>query len=129
MRIVVMLGIILMVSACSIKPYSIIDGSQINRADTDQYQVIILSINEKLYPDGRKTKQIQPGPILVKVATTKQGFGKLTPYQYLTIDARPCVRYLLAAQHEGVSNRNWQAKIIAEEEISYCKEAMDKQNK
>jgi len=72
MKILVFGLILLLMSACAVKPYSVIDGGKSVKTDSNSYNVKIVAIDGKLlFAGDRYERKIEPGFHYVKFKTAK----------------------------------------------------------
>lgn len=111
----------LILLGCASGPYAILDGSSPNRADPDQYEVLILGVDGRLYPNGRREHRVDPGFHYMELATTKPDRRGGVTRMPFAINAKACTRYYVAAVHEReLDSRGWHAKTVKEAPIPGC---------
>ena len=97
-----------------------VDGSFANPAHADEVDLLIQGVNDKRYTPMRSQVTLKPGPQWLTVASTRaSGGGTVTAMPYV-FKAEPCTRYLLAAQHEGISKTRFRVVVVAQERIGEC---------
>lgn len=114
---------LLLVVGCASKPYSIIDGSKSKPNDPENFDVFFTGIDRKMYPDGFSYKKLEPGIHLLQVVTTKSGSRNRSSYLPFMLEAKPCKRYILTAQHDNTlysDNYNWSVHLLRVESIPSC---------
>jgi hypothetical protein len=88
-----------MLSACTAipQPFAIPDGRYYRKVPLNRFPVVITKI------DGTSNIQdaplIEPGTHTLTVISRGQRFFHLPLEQTITLDMKPCMRYILAAQH------------------------------
>lgn len=109
----------LAIAGCASTPYAIIDGSQSQISDSDNYDVKILSIDGKLRP-SKDFENIDPGFHFVNLVTTGPLKTKGSEYQLFAFEAKECTRYLVTAQHKNSVSDDWEVKLLREVPIPSC---------
>ncbi|NVJ60084.1 MAG: hypothetical protein HWE27_06835 [Gammaproteobacteria bacterium] len=118
---VVILGVL--VSACANKPWSVIDGSMSRATDSQNYDVYITGVDGKLYFDNMKIRNVDSGFRLLQLTTSKPDRKGRYTYTSFPIITKPCVRYFVSAQHESnltYENKRWAVLVLREEPIESC---------
>lgn len=106
-------------AGCSSTPYSVIDVTHSQVSDPDNYDARILSIDGKM-ATYRGREKIDPGFHYINLQTTKPLKSKVSDYHLYALDAKPCTRYLLTAQHDNSVTDNWEVRLLREEKIEAC---------
>lgn len=114
----VLVGIILL-GGCAAKPYAIIDGTQSKKSDLDNYDISIVSIDEKM-EFGKQIKNVKPGFHYINLLTTKNIRSKNSKPQMFPVDAKECMRYVVTAQHTNGMSDEWEVKLLREVPILSC---------
>ncbi|HTT13166.1 MAG TPA: hypothetical protein VMG60_20020 [Burkholderiaceae bacterium] len=101
----------------SSQPYAIIQAQPIQLTETvaPAFVMAIDGLNRAL----RNDLPVSPGTRKVDVSIQTPGGGE-PPRDTLTIDAKPCMRYLLAAQRSSATSRDWHAFVAQELPIEDC---------
>lgn len=106
LSVVVGMVAMLALSACTTvpNPYTIPDGRYYGRVKFDRYPVVVTKI------DGVSNTQtaplIEPGTHTLTIASLGPRLGHYPREEKLTLDMKPCMRYILAAQHtNAISER------------------------
>lgn len=123
MKKLTILAPLALLSACASGPYAIIDGSRSDITDDNNYDVVITGIDGQMYFQGLKIRNVEPGPHYIQLASTKVDRQGNPTYNTFILDAKPCTRYLVSAQHESTlefDTRDWVTKVIREEPVSGC---------
>ncbi len=123
MKIIVILAALLCLSACASRPYAIIDGSRSIASDPENVDVIFIGIDGKMYPNGFSYKTLEPGVHLLQVATSKAGWRNAHSYLPFMLNAEPCKRYILTAQHDNSLTRDdgsWSVNLLRVEPVESC---------
>ncbi|WP_218311785.1 hypothetical protein [Alteromonas antoniana] len=117
---IVLLGT-MMLLGCATSPYAIIDGTQSQVSDPDNYDVKILSVDGKRLPK-EDIENVSPGFHYINLVTTKRlnTRAKDADYKMLAIDVKECTRYLVTAQHKNSVRDEWEPKVLREEPIKAC---------
>lgn len=102
-------------------PWAEIDGSFANPAHLDEVDVLIRGVNDKQYEPMRAKVEVKPGPVWLTVATTRVSRGGSVSTMPYVFKAEPCMRYLLAAKHEGLSETKFAVITVAVERIGECR--------
>ena len=127
MRKASFLVLLLLLSACSNNPWSVIDGSMSKVTDAKNYDVLVSGVDGKLYFDNRRIRNVDPGFRLVRLTTTKPDRRGHHTYTSFPIFVKPCIRYYVSAQHESnltIDNNNWDVVVLKEEPIEGCKKLL-----
>ncbi len=112
---------LLILAGCQSTPYAVIDGGRKVTSDDNNYEVRIKTIDGKQLFSNNIRKNIEPGPHLVLLETTKKHRGRSkTTEAYFPIDAQPCTKYRVSAQYENSLSENWEIKLIETTEIPSC---------
>ena len=124
-KILYFVPLIILLTACSNKPYSIIDGSKASRTDRDSYNVIITGVDGQLYFDNQSHKKIESGYRQFQLTSTKQGMTKsrLLSNKEWGHHMEECKRYYVTADHSKGSpfnNTDWEVKIVKVDTIGHC---------
>lgn len=115
------LPMLLILAGCQSTPYAVIDGGRKVTSDDNNYEVRIKTIDGKQLFSNNIRKNIEPGPHLVLLETTKKHRGRSkTTEAYFPIDAQPCTKYRVSAQYENSLSENWEIKLIETTEIPSC---------
>lgn len=101
----------------SSQPYAIIQAQPIALTETmaPAYVMAIDGLNRAL----RNDLPVNPGTRKVDVSIQTTGGGD-PPRDTLTIEAKPCTRYLLAAKRSSATSRDWRAFVAEERPIEEC---------
>ena len=101
----------------SSEPYAIIQAQPIQLSETmaPAFVMAIDGLNRAL----RNDLPVSPGPRKVDVSIQTPG-GADPPRDTLTIDARPCMRYLLAGRRSSATSHDWHAFVAQELPIEDC---------
>ena len=102
-------------------PWAEVDGSFANPAHKDEVNLLIRGVNDKRYQPMRSKVVVKPGPQWMTVASTRASRGGTVTMIPYVFKAEPCMRYLLAARHEGVSDQRFAVIVVAVERIGECK--------
>ena len=127
---ILLLSFALLFSACSTKPWSVIDGSRSNEIYKKNRDVYISGIDGKAYFDNLKSISVEPGFHYLKLTTTKPDRNGTHTYTVFPIVTQPCVRYLVTAQHESgarYDNESWEVRVLREEPIESCLQLLEEQ--
>jgi hypothetical protein len=112
-------------------PWAQIDGRSANHAHADEVDVRVQQVDGKRYQPPVDEVKLAPGPHWVTLVTTRptarplnfSGTGLTTTrttYQPWVMKAEPCMRYRVAAQHDGPSTERWTVELVAVERIGDC---------
>ena len=115
----------LTISACSSGPYSVIEGRRDETKDLNSHAVRIVSV-DGVYPINKTVARVKPGVHIIKVASARLGGGA---HKEITLDAKPCMKYILSAQHESsiYSIDRWEITSSSKPLANSCN-AADKSN-
>lgn len=102
-------------------PYAVIDGTNHDATDTNNYPVLVHSLDGEAYWDGRDYVNMKPGFHYLEIISTKPGKDGYFTELPFAIMAKPCVRYELSAQHVGtLDNDRWAIRVLGEKPIGSC---------
>ena len=110
---------LLLLGGCASSPYAVIDGTQSQISDENNYDVTIVSIDGKMQ-FGKQKKNVKPGFHYINVLTTKKLRSKNTEVQMFPVDAKECMRYEVSAQHKNGIADEWEVKLLREVPIPSC---------
>jgi len=115
------LPMLLTLAGCQSTPYAVIDGGRKIITDDNNYEVRIKAIDGKQLFSNNIKNNIEPGPHLVVLETTKEhrGGSKATE-AYFSIDAQPCTKYRVSAQYKNRLSEDWEIKLIETTKIPSC---------
>lgn len=102
-------------------PWSEIKVGGIADSDLGQHDVIMMAIDGSMdFPD-RSLYALTPGRHTFRIASTRRGrSGEMTARPF-AIEARPCVRYALIADHgTGEAAQGWRIAVVEETPIKSC---------
>ncbi|MCO7227509.1 hypothetical protein [Pleionea sp. CnH1-48] len=127
MKLLTAASAVLLLSACANKPWSEVDGSRSKGADPKNYDVFISGIDGKLYYDNMKMRTMEPGFRYLRLTSTKPDRKGRYTYNPFAMQAKPCVRYIVSAQHDSninYDNKQWKVVVLREEPIKSCEKLM-----
>jgi hypothetical protein len=102
-------------------PWAAVDGSFANPAHKDEVNLLIRGVDDKQYEPMRSKVTVKPGPLWLTVTSTRASHGGGVTAIPHVFKAEPCMRYLLAAQHDGISDQRFTVIVVAIERIGECK--------
>lgn len=109
-------------TGCALKPWSLVDGEGASRSNDNQYNVMVVAVDEQSYLDGRLQQKIEPGSHYLRLATTKRDFSGDVTVMPLFLKAEPCTRYVFFAEHDRrMTNKSWKLVLRKSEPIGGCK--------
>lgn len=112
---------LLALSGCQSAPYAVIDGGNKVVTDPNSYDVKIKAIDGQMLFKNNIRKNIEPGQHIVVLETTKKHKGQSsTQDAFFVIDAKPCEKYRVSAQHGNMLSKNWEVKLIETTKIPSC---------
>jgi hypothetical protein len=85
-------------------PFAIPDGRYVRKAELNRFPVAITKIDG--VSNTQRAPLIEPGKRVLTVVSFGPRIGYLPREETITLDMKPCTRYILAAQHpNGISER------------------------
>jgi hypothetical protein len=102
-------------------PWAEIRVGGVAERERNEHDVMLVAINGSMdFPD-KSTYRLPPGPYGLKLASRlRSGRGVLTATT-LSLELKPCMRYLLVADHANPeSARNWRPKLLEAQAIESC---------
>jgi len=116
-----LLPIFLVLAGCKSTPYAVIDGGRKVISDDNNYEVRIKVIDGKQIFSNNIKRNIEPGPHLILLETTKKHRGRSeTREAWFPVEAKPCTKYRVSAQYENSLSQFWEVKLIETTEIPSC---------
>jgi len=103
------------------EPWSEIQVGGFSDTDQGRYDVIMMAIDGSMdFPD-RSLYKLSPGRHFFRIASTRRGrSGEMTARPFV-IEAQPCVRYALIADHgTGETAQGWRIAVQEEAPIKSC---------
>lgn len=95
-----------------IHPYSIVDGNWSNEADRFNFDVTIDEIDGVRLIDEYRLRKIAPGSHKIRLTSAKSDLRGNSVYTEYTLEAKPCMKYHLSAQHKHLyTNDDWEVKV------------------
>jgi hypothetical protein len=102
-------------------PWAEIDGTFANPAHADEVDALVHAVDRHYYNPMRSRLKIEPGPHWIYIASTRASArGTVTSVPWV-MKAEPCMRYLVAAQHESLSIERFAVKVVSVERIGECR--------
>ncbi len=116
-------------------PYAEISGERMMQADVLEEGIRILAVDEQLSLGGSQLERLEPGLRLLRLETArvqaapqfqqisrhKPLLGGIKGALTLPLNAKPCLRYHVAARHESMSQiEPWQLVLRDVEPIPEC---------
>ena len=106
------------------QPYALIEPHQVS-ATEDLRPAMVLKVDNVSRPVNRNDP-VPPGPHTVEVSIPGPPGMSDPGRDTLTIDAKPCTRYLLGATRSSRTARDWKAEVTATEPIGECQKKFSK---
>ena len=125
--ILVPLGVALTVSGCQTwgPAWSEVSGTRYSRTELNRSAVIIETVDGRTPLDyrsgGYRVARIEPGNRLLTITGVPLRTGWQGQLREYTLDAKPCMRYYLAARRSAPTARDWSVFVAAAEPIGECK--------
>lgn len=109
--------------AADARPWSEIRLENVADARRGEHALMMIAIDGSRDVPSRSTYRLPPGTQSLRLASTKRdAVGSITSQSY-AIETRPCVRYVLVADHaQTASNARWRIVVKAQEPIKACVE-------
>lgn len=114
-------ALLLALAACASvpNPYTIPDGRYYGRVTMNRYPVVVSKI------DGVSNTQsaplIEPGTHVLTLISLGPRLGHIPREETLTLEMKPCMRYILAAQHDNGITERFKPLVDQEEASAGCK--------
>ena len=132
MKIILTISIVLLFG-CSSAPYALLDGERSLVVDPDNYDVYVVSVDDKLIFDKRRRLMLKPGSYRITLGSTRPQVSLGQPeYKEIILNAKPCMRYVLSAQHENnlsLADPSWEILVLDERIIKECARSMKNSEK
>ncbi len=102
-------------------PWSEIRVGGLSDSDQGRYDVIMMAIDGSMDFRDRSLYELAPGRHHFRIASTRRGrSGEMTARPFV-IEAQPCVRYSLIADHgTGEAAQGWRIAVAEETPIKAC---------
>ncbi|MFZ5637929.1 MAG: hypothetical protein ACOY82_15215 [Pseudomonadota bacterium] len=102
-------------------PWSEIEVGGVADSDLGQHDVIMMAIDGSMDFRDRSIYELAPGRHHFRIASTRRGrSGEMTARPFV-IEAQPCVRYALIADHgTGEAAQSWRIAVAEETPIKSC---------
>ena len=116
-----LLPIFLLLAGCQSTPYAVIDGGRKVPTDNNNYEVRIKAIDGRQFFSNNIKKNIEPGPHLILLETTKKHRRRSeTREAWFPLEAKPCTRYRVSPQYENSLSQSWEINLIETTKIPSC---------
>ena len=103
------------------KTFAILDFTKTVATDQNIAKAALLGLDGKTFLDGRDVEHVFPGFHYARVISSRFGSKARLESLPFAIEAKPCVRYFIAALHPiRQTPKQWKVVVIGEEPITRC---------